>query len=47
LRWLPAKRATFVIEADSRISTVIKSEVSMNIHVGKALAALQAANERK
>jgi peroxiredoxin len=47
LRWLPAQRATFVIGAGGGISTVIKSEVNMNIHVDKPFAALQAVNDRK
>jgi peroxiredoxin Q/BCP len=37
----PVKRATFVINPDRTIRTVIKSEVNMNVHADKALAALQ------
>jgi hypothetical protein len=47
LRWLPAESAAFGTEAGGRISAVIKSEVNINIHAGKALAALQTANGRK
>jgi thioredoxin-dependent peroxiredoxin len=37
----PVKRATFVINPDRTIREVIKSEVNMNVHADKALAALR------
>ena len=37
----PVKRATFVINPDRTIRTVIKSEVNMNTHADKALEALR------
>ena len=37
----PTKRSTFVIGTDSRVLEVIASEVSMNTHADKALAALR------
>jgi peroxiredoxin Q/BCP len=36
------RRMTFVIDTDRRILEIIKSEVRMNVHADKALAALQA-----
>lgn len=39
---LPPKRATFVIDTDTRILTVIRSELNMHTHADKALAALRA-----
>ena len=38
----PVKRATFVIDRDRTVRTVIKSEVNMNTHADKALEALRA-----
>jgi peroxiredoxin Q/BCP len=37
----PTKRTTFVIGADHRVLDVIKSEINMNTHADKALAALK------
>ena len=37
----PVKRATFVIDRDQTIKAVITSEVNMNTHADKALAALR------
>ncbi|WP_194289712.1 peroxiredoxin [Nocardia macrotermitis] len=37
---LPAKRATFVIGPDRTILAAVHSEVNMNVHADKALAAL-------
>lgn len=39
---LPTKRTTFAIRADGTIAEVIASEVNMNVHADKALAALRA-----
>ncbi len=39
---LPTKRATFVIGADQTIVEVVTSELNMNVHADKALAALGA-----
>jgi len=36
----PTKRQTYVIDTDRRVLEVIKSEVRMNVHADKALAAL-------
>jgi len=36
----PTKRATFVIGRDRKILAVIQSEVRMNVHADRALAAL-------
>ena len=36
-----AKRATFVIGQDGRVLDVIRSELRMNVHADRALAALQ------
>ena len=41
LSFLKVKRATFVIDRDRRILDVITSEVSMNAHADRALAALR------
>ena len=38
---LRVKRATFVIDADRRVREVIASEVDMNVHAERALAALR------
>jgi peroxiredoxin Q/BCP len=38
---LPNKRATFVIDTDRTVLEVIHSEVNMNTHADKALAALR------
>jgi peroxiredoxin Q/BCP len=35
------KRATFVIDTDRRVLDVIRSEIRMNVHADKALAALR------
>lgn len=43
---LLTKRHTFVIDTDSRILEVIKSEVRMNAHADGALAALRARSNR-
>ncbi|MCB1002867.1 MAG: peroxiredoxin [Acidimicrobiales bacterium] len=40
---LPNKRATFVIGTDQTILEVVTSELNMNVHADKALAALGAA----
>jgi peroxiredoxin Q/BCP len=39
----PVQRATFVINTDGTLRDVIKSEVKMDVHADKALAALKAA----
>jgi peroxiredoxin Q/BCP len=39
---LRTKRATFVIGVDGRVRDVIASEINMNVHADKALAALRA-----
>lgn len=39
---MPTRRQTFVIGADRRVIEVIRSEVRMNAHADKALAALRA-----
>ncbi|MEU5987665.1 peroxiredoxin [Spirillospora sp. NPDC047418] len=41
LALLPTRRQTFVIGTDRRVLAVIKSEVRMNTHADKALAALR------
>lgn len=41
MKALPVKRHTFVIGADRRIITVVKSEFRMSVHADKALAALR------
>lgn len=38
----PTKRATFVIGRDQKITAVVQSEVRMNVHADRALAALGA-----
>ncbi len=40
---LPVKRTTFVIGTDKRVIEVIASELNMNVHADRALAALRAA----
>ena len=42
LNFLRVKRASFVIGQDQRIRDIITSEVSMNAHADRALAALRA-----
>lgn len=37
----PVKRATFVIDTDRTVRTVIASEMSMDVHADRALAALR------
>jgi peroxiredoxin Q/BCP len=37
----PTKRATFVIDSDLKVLDVIQSEVRMNVHADRALAALK------
>ncbi|MFC6882157.1 MULTISPECIES: peroxiredoxin [Actinomadura] len=39
---LPTRRQTFVIDTDRRVLEVVKSEVRMNVHADRALAALRA-----
>jgi peroxiredoxin len=41
LPMLPNRRATFVIDTDRRILEVVRSEINMNAHADKALAALR------
>ena len=41
LAGLPNRRATFVIDGDGTVLEVIKSEINMNAHADKALAALR------
>jgi thioredoxin-dependent peroxiredoxin len=41
LNILPNKRATFVIDTDSRVLAVITSEVNMNLHADRALEVLR------
>ncbi len=38
---LPSKRATFVVDTDSRVLGVITSEVNMNTHADEALEILR------
>lgn len=38
---LPSKRSTFVIDSDRRVLAVISSELDMNGHADRALAALR------
>ncbi|MFC5748018.1 peroxiredoxin [Actinomadura rugatobispora] len=38
----PTKRQTFVIDTDRRVLEIVKSEIRMNVHADKALAALRA-----
>jgi peroxiredoxin Q/BCP len=42
LNFLKVKRASFVIGQDRRVREIITSEVSMNAHADRALAALRA-----
>jgi peroxiredoxin Q/BCP len=44
---LPVKRSTFVIGTDRRIIDVISSELNMNTHADKALAALTQIGHRE
>jgi peroxiredoxin Q/BCP len=37
----PTRRQTFVIDTDRRVLEVIKSEIRMNVHADRALAALR------
>jgi peroxiredoxin Q/BCP len=37
----PTKRQTFVIDTDRRVLEVVKSEIRMNVHADRALAALR------
>jgi peroxiredoxin len=41
LPMLPNRRATFVIDADRRVLEVVRSEINMDAHADKALAALR------
>jgi peroxiredoxin Q/BCP len=41
LPMLPNRRATFVIDADQRVLDVVRSEINMDAHADKALAALR------
>jgi peroxiredoxin Q/BCP len=41
-KFLPVKRATFVIGSDRTVLEVISSEVNMETHADKALAVLRA-----
>ncbi|WP_018657884.1 peroxiredoxin [Actinomadura flavalba] len=41
LALLPTRRQTFVIGTDRRVLEIIKSEVRMNVHADRALAALK------
>ena len=41
LSLLPNRRATFVIDRDGTIREVVRSEINMNAHADKALAALR------
>jgi peroxiredoxin Q/BCP len=41
LPMLPNRRATFVIDADQRVLEVVRSEINMDAHADKALAALR------
>ncbi len=41
ISFIPNKRTTFVIGADGVIKDIIHSEVNMNVHADKALAALR------
>jgi peroxiredoxin Q/BCP len=41
LAMLPNKRATFVIDTDGKVLEVVRSEINMNTHADKALAALR------
>jgi peroxiredoxin Q/BCP len=37
---MPTRRATFVIDTDRRVLEVVRSEIRMNVHADRALAAL-------
>lgn len=37
----PTKRRTFVIDTDRRVLEIVKSEIRMNVHADRALAALR------
>jgi peroxiredoxin Q/BCP len=39
--FMPTRRATFVIDTDRRVLEVVRSEIRMNTHADKALAALR------
>ena len=39
--WLPTKRVTFVIDKEGTVQRVIRSELDIDGHVHKALAALE------
>jgi thioredoxin-dependent peroxiredoxin len=41
LPMLPNRRATFVIDTDQRVLEVVRSEINMDAHADKALAALR------
>lgn len=41
LALMPTKRQTFVIDTDRKVLAVVKSEIRMNTHADKALAALR------
>ena len=41
LPMLPNRRATFVIDTDQRVLEVVRSEINMDTHADKALAALR------
>jgi peroxiredoxin Q/BCP len=41
LPMLPNRRATFVIDDDQRVLEVVRSEINMDAHADKALAALR------
>jgi len=41
-KFMPVKRATFVIDTDRKVVDVISSEVNMNTHADKALEVLRA-----
>ncbi|POM23375.1 putative peroxiredoxin bcp [Actinomadura rubteroloni] len=38
----PTKRQTFVLDTDRRVVEIVKSEIRMNVHADRALAALRA-----
>ncbi|ROO84513.1 peroxiredoxin Q/BCP [Actinocorallia herbida] len=41
LAFAPTKRVTFVIDTDRKVLELVKSEVRMNVHADRALAALR------
>jgi len=45
-KFLPVKRATFVIDSDRTVLAVISSEVNMDTHADKALEVLRARSSR-